>query len=206
VRLLFGLILAGLIVAFLIEIAAVGGAWMLHRDGRIDDEIAWLERMRPLLVWDRTIDSQIDKLYRDRIEQALLAGRIEPAVQALRLARAHAGNSTKDPKLVSLGIETFTRASDKVQQMGRLSRAADWDDSLFVFAIRAPEPRHRYAALAAFTEGLDLRVRDSQPCAALARVEWAKRGLGGEVPGMANNVEEDLAVQCNQTRRHGGVR
>ncbi len=75
---------------------------------------------------------------------------------------------------------------------------------LFVLAIRSPAPHQRYMALAGFMEGLDLRVRDGKPCAALARVQWAKRGLGGVVPGMGTNVGEDLAMQCAQQRARAG--
>jgi hypothetical protein len=81
--------------------------------------------------------------------------------------------------------------------------AADWNDSLFVFAIRAADERHRLSAAAAFIEGLDLRARAGQPCAAVARIEWAKRGLHGEVPGLQASVEEDLRKQCGQSGRRG---
>ena len=56
-------------------------------------------------------------------------------------------------------------------------------------------------ALPRFMEGLDLRVRDGKPCAALSRVQWAKRGLGGVIPGVGMNLEEDLTMQCAQQRR-----
>jgi hypothetical protein len=80
--------------------------------------------------------------------------------------------------------------------------AADWDDSLFVFAVRAPQPHHRFAAVAAFVEGLDLRSRAGDPCAALDHVEWAKKGLGGQIPGFQPSVEEDLQIQCPRSRRN----
>lgn len=187
-----------LVACVLVQAAAVGGSWWLHRQGRLEDEIAWLEGFRPFLSWERGLDAQIDKLYRDRIRIELGGEGVDRALHALRLARARAKarGVTPDPELMALGIETYTHAADRLEAHGRLSLAADWDDSLFVFAIRAAEPRHRYAALAAFLEGLDLRVRDGQPCAALARLTWAKRGLGGDVPGLQPSVEQDLATQC----------
>ena len=195
-----GLVLAACVLA---QAAAVGGSWWLHRQGRLEDEIAWLQAFKPMLPWERGLDAQIDKLCRDRIRRELGAEGVDGAVHALRLARARARalGARPDPELMALGIETLTRAADRLESHGRLSLAADWDDSLFVLAIRAPEPRHRYAGLAAFLEGLDLRVRDGQPCAALARIAWAKKGLGGEVPGLQPNVEEDLSVQCFGSRR-----
>ena len=189
----------------LVQLAAACGAWWLHSQARVDDEIAWLEGLEPVLVWDVGLESRIGGLYRQRIQGELSQGRLDRAAHALRLARARAKSlgNPRDDALMALGIETFTRAADRLEGHGQLSLAADWDDSLFVLAVRAPEPRHRYAALAAFIEGLDLRTRDGKPCAALSRVEWAKRGLGGQVPGLQANVEEDLRLQCNLSRRTG---
>jgi hypothetical protein len=197
-------VVAVLSLAVLIEVVAIGGAWVMHRQGKIDDEIAWLEAMRPILVWDRAVEGQIDRLYRERIRRELDSDRLDRAVHALRLARGRARSQgiKPDPDLTSLGIETFTRAADRVEAHGQLERAADWDDSLFVFAVRAQEPHHRFAAVAAFVEGLDLRVRAGKPCSALDRVAWARRGLGGEIPGFQQNVEEDLTNQCRSARRN----
>ncbi|HET9325789.1 MAG TPA: hypothetical protein VFQ05_03375 [Candidatus Eisenbacteria bacterium] len=191
-------------VAILIEVVAIGGAWLLHRQGKIADEIAWLEGLQPIMVWDRALEGQIDRLYRERVRAELDADRLDRAVHALRLARGRALSRglKPDPDLTSLGIETFTRAADRVEAHGQLKGAADWDDSLFVFAVRAQEPHHRFAAVAAFVEGLDLRVRAGDPCGALSRVEWARRGLGGEIPGFQPNVEEDLLTQCRAARRN----
>jgi hypothetical protein len=198
------LVIGVLVVAFLIEATAVGGAWWLHAQGRYDDEIRWLEGMRPVLAWDKALDSQIDRLYRERVRRELDADRLDRAVHALRLARARSLSRGLKPDrdLTSLGIETFTRAADRMEAHGRHSLAADWDDSLFVFAVRAELPHHRFAAVAAFVEGLDLRVREGKPCAALARVEWARRGLGGEIPGFQPSVEEDLRIQCRRPRQN----
>lgn len=201
----FVVLLAALAAAVLLtEAVAVGGAGWLHSQARYDDEIAWLEALQPVLVWDPALDLQIGKLYRDRVRRELDQGRVDRAVSALRLARARARSRGEKPgkDLMALGIEAFTRAADRMEARGLLSVAAAWDDSLFVLAVRAPEPHHRYAALAAFMEGLDLRVRNGEPCAALARVEWARRGLGGQIPGFQPSVEEDLANQCRQARRH----
>jgi len=193
----------GVMVA--LEAAAVGGAWWLHRQGRYDDEIAWLEGLQPLLVWDRGLDAQIGKLYRGRVRHRLLADRLDRAVIGMRAARAraHARGEKPDRELIALGIETYTRAADRMEARGRLAAAAAWDDSLFVLAVRAPEPQQRSAAISAFLESLDLRVRDGKPCRAVAQVEWAKRGLGGEIPGFQPSVEEDLRDRCRRSRRRG---
>jgi hypothetical protein len=191
-------------IAIAIEVAAVGGAWWLHRQGRVDDEIAWLETLRPVMPWDRAVEGQIDKLRIERVRRELDADRLDRAVHAFRLARARAKSRglERDPDLTAMGIETFTRAADRMEAIGRPDLAADWDDSLFVFAVRATQPHHRFAAVAAFVEGLDLRVRAGDPCGAYDRVLWAKRGLGGEIPNFQTSVEEDLAHQCRGARRN----
>lgn len=198
-----GIVLVSLLALCLVlEAVAIGGAWWLHRRARYEEEIAWLEGLRPVLVWDSGLDLQIGKVYRDRIRRDLDAGLLEPAVLALREARARLGHAAEklDTELMALGIETFTRAADRMEARGMLEAAAAWDDSLFVMAIRSPEPHHHYAALAAFQEGLDLRVRAGEPCRALARVEWAKRGLGGQIPGFQPTIEDDLRRQCGEGR------
>jgi hypothetical protein len=111
-----------------------------------------------------------------------------------------------DDELVSLGVEVCTRAADRLERNGRLSAAADWNDSLFVLAVRAGDERMRIAAVAAFVEGLDLRTRDGQPCAAVARVEWARRGLGGEIPGFSQAMQSDLEARCTRARMGGRAR
>ncbi len=184
----------------------IGRAWWLHRAGRIDDEITWLETTRALAPFELGLDAQLARLDRERVRLALDHGELAAAVQAFRTARskARAAGHLDEPELTALGIECFTRAADHLEKLGHLSGAADWDDSLFVLAIRAREPHHRFAAVAAFQEGLDLRVRDGQPCAALARVEWARRGLGGTVPGLAPGTEDDLRRRCGAARGAGG--
>lgn len=202
---LVGLLLvlvAAATAGLLAEAGAFGGAWVLHQRGLYDDEIQWLEAFRPMMPWERGVERLLARRVRDRVERALYADRLDRAAHLFQdaRARARASGGPMDQELMTLGIETYRRAADRMVKHGRLSEAADWDDSLFVLAIRAPAPHQRYMALAGFMEGLDLRVRDGKPCAALARVQWAKRGLGGVVPGMGSNVEEDLTMQCAQQR------
>jgi len=200
---LLALALALAVGALLAEACAFGGAWIFHRRGFYDDEIHWLEAFQPVMRWEKGVARLIGRREQERIERALDADRLDRAVHLFRAARgrARAAERALDPQLMSLGIETFRRASDRLVKHGRLSEAADWGDSLLVLAVRAPEPELRYAAVAGFMEGLDLRVRDGNPCAAVARVRWAKRGLGGTIPGMAPAVEEDLELQCERQRR-----
>jgi len=200
---LLSLVLVVAVAALLAEAITFGGAWYMHSRELFDDEIRWLEGCQPVMRWERGVGRLIARRERERVERALAADRIDRAVHLFQEARGQSrtGGGAMDPALVALGIETFRRASDRMAKHGRLSEAADWGDSALVLAIRSPAPDQRYAALAAFMEGLDLRVRDGKPCAALAHVQWAKRGLGGAVPGMADNVEEDLAMQCTQQRR-----
>jgi hypothetical protein len=200
---LIGFVLMLLVLALVLESVALGGAWLLRRQGKYDQEIRWLETLQPVLIWERNLDAQLDNLYRERIQRELEADRIDRAVRELRVARVRARVRGRKlgRELMAIGIEAYARASDRMERHGQLTRAADWDDSLFVFAIRAEEPHHRYAALAALLESLDLRVRTGKPCEALGRVEWAERGLGGVVPGLQENVKEDLEIQCLQSLR-----
>ena len=188
--------------ALLAEAGAFGGAWAFHQRGLYDDELRWLESFQPVMGWEHGVARLIARRERERVERVLLADRVDQAVHLFRAARARARGARRplDPDLMVLGIETFRRAADRMEKHGRLSEAADWDDSLFVLAIRAPAEQHRYAALAGFMEGLELRVRDGKPCEALSRVQWAERGLGGVIPGMASGVEGDLTRQCAQQR------
>jgi len=196
------LVIAIATAALLAEATAFGGAWLLHRQGLYDDEIRWLEGLQPLMRWEPAVAHRLVRRERERVERALAADRIDRAVHLLRAARARAraAGVPMDPDLMMLGIETFRRASDRLVKHGRLSEAADWGDSLLVLAIRAPAPEHRYAALAGFMEGLELRVRDGKPCVALAHLQWAKRGLGGVIPGLGPNVEQDLGMRCTRQR------
>ena len=199
---LLTLVLAIAVVALVAEAGAFGGAWIMHGRELYDDEIRWLQGFEPIMRWEKGVARLTARRERERIERALQSDRLDRAVQLFRAARSRVrtAGGALDTDLMMLGIETYRRAADRMAKHGRLSEAADWGDSLLVLAIRAPAPEHRYAALAGFMEGLELRVRDGKPCEALARVRWAKHGLGGAVPGMAGNVEEDLANQCAQQR------
>jgi hypothetical protein len=200
---LITLVLVIAIGALLAEAGTFGCAWFMHGHELYDDEIRWLENCQPWMRWEKGVSRLIAQRERERIERALADDRIDRAVHLFQdeRVRARTTGGVLDPALTTLGIEIFRRAADRMAKHGRLSEAADWGDSALVLAIRAPSPEQRYAALAGFMESLDLRVRDGKPCAALARVRWAKQGLGGTVPGMADNVEEDLAMQCAQQRR-----
>jgi hypothetical protein len=199
---LFALALAVALTGLLLEAAAFGGAFVLHQRSLYDDEIRWLDGFRPMMRWERGVERLAARRRSERIERALHGDRIDRAVHLFREARQTARRTGQalDPEMTALGIETFRRAANRMVRHGRLSEGANWLDSLFVLAIRAPAPHQRYVALSGFVEGLDLRVRDGKPCAALARVRWAKQGLGGAVPGMAENIEEDLAQQCRPSR------
>ena len=200
---LLALALAIAVAALLAEAGAFGGAWIIHGRGLYDDEIRWLHGFQPFMRWEKGVARQIARRERERIERALQDDRVDRALHFFRAARseARAAGGPMDPGLMMLGIEIFRRASDRMAKHGRFSEAADWGDSLLVLAIRAPAPEHRYAALAGFMEGLELRVQDGKPCAALAHLMWAERGLGGVIPGIGPNAEEDLTQKCAQQRR-----
>jgi hypothetical protein len=201
--------LAVLVAVALVEAVNLGGQVSLRMRGAIGDEIRWAEGLEPVRVWDPGRHARIDARYREWAGSELRAGRIDQAVQVVRRARARARarGERPAPGLVEIGLETYTRAADRLQRHGRLTLAADWNDTLFAFAVRDPEPRHRAAAVAAFLEGLGLRVRDGRPCDALSRVTWAKRGLGGEIPDLDPAVEASLASRCEEQQRvSGGIR
>jgi hypothetical protein len=187
----------------LVEAVNLGGEAVLRAGGRIEDEIRWLEALEPVRVWDLGRHVRIATRYRHCAESELRAGRVDRAVQVMRRARARsrARHESMDPALVRIGLEAYTQAADRMERHGRFSIAADWNDTLFVFAVRDPEPRHRAAAAAAFVEGLSLRVRDGKPCAALWRVAWARKGLGGEIPDFDPAIESSLATRCEEQRR-----
>jgi hypothetical protein len=208
VKPLLNLALVALGVIALVEAVSLAGLLVIRKGQRLDDEIRWLEGFEPIRVWDPGRHATIERRYRDRIERELRAGRLDKAVVAVRVARGRARTRGErlDPSVIELGLETYTRAADRMQRAGRFDLAADWNDSLFVFAVRDPALRVRSAATAAFIEGLGLRVRDGKPCDALARVAWAKRGLGGEIPGFDPALEEDLNLRCTKAKRGGRTR
>lgn len=201
--------LAVLVAVGLVEAVSLGGQLGLRMRGTTADEIRWMEGLEPVRVWDPGRHARIDARYREWVAGELRGGRIDQAVLAMRgaRARAHARGERPGEALVEIGLEAYTRAADRLQRHGRLSLAADWNDTLFAFAVRDPDPRHRAAASAAFLEGLGLRVKDGKPCDALARVAWAKRGLGGEIPALDASVEASLASRCEEHQRvSGGIR
>ena len=199
------LLLVALILLAILDITALAGAWSLHREGRFDEEIAWLERWEPIRIWEPGRHVVIDTRHLERIRGELMAGRLDKAASAARLARRRfrASGRANDPELLTLGVEVCTRAADRLERSGRLLEAANWNDSLFVLAVRARERRMRNAAGAAFMEALDLRIRAHRPCEALGRVEWAKRGLGGEIPGFSPRAELELRIRCERSRLGG---
>jgi hypothetical protein len=205
-----GLAFCAILVAIvLVEAVSFGGQVVFRMSGSVGDEIRWAEGLEPVRVWDPNRHARIDARYRDWVERELRAGRIDLAVQAMRRARARAKarGLKPDAALIDVGLETYTRAADRMQRHGQLSRAADWNDTLFVFAVRDPDPRHRAAASAAFLEGLGLRVKDGKPCDALSRVAWARKGLGGEIPDLDPAVEASLSARCEEQQRvSGGMR
>lgn len=200
------LILFTLMVIAALEITALAGAWSLHRDSKFEQEIAWLEAWEPFRVWEPGRHKVIDSRYLDLVRGELLAGRLDRAAAAARLARRRyrSEGRANDVELLSVSVEVCTRAADRLERNGRLIPAADWNDSLFVIAVRAPDARLRSAALAAFVEGLDLRTRAGDPCAALARVDWARRGLGGSIPGFSSRTEQELQERCARSRSGRG--
>ena len=197
---LFALFAIGVAVA-LVEAVSLGGQIGLR--GSPADEIRWLESLEPVRVWNPGRHARIDARYCSWVERELRSGHIDRAVLAMRQARARARSRGErpSPELVEIGLETYTRAADRMERHGRLSLAANWDDTLFAFAVRDPEPRRRAAAAAAFLEGLGLRVRDGKPCDALSRVTWAKKGLSGEIPDLDPALESSLAARCAEQRR-----
>ena len=196
---LFVFVLAAVVV---LGLAVPVGAWVKHQTGDLDGEIAWIEALQAYLPWASAYDAQLDTRYRERVERELRAGRLERAVLAVRAARARtrSHHRPRDPKLMELGLETYTRATDRMERGGNLAAAADWCDTAFVFAVRDADPGLREQAAAAFVEGLELRVRAGRPCEALARVDWAKRGLGGQIPGFDARNEEELRRRCARGR------
>ena len=202
-RVVLLLVLALALATLIAWCAAPAGAWWHHRSNRFAEEIAWLENSRSILPFGASIDGMIMKRRREQVERELRGGRVDRAVVEMRGLRRHMRRPgvPRDEQVMELAIETYTRASERVRQHGRLSAAADWMDTLFVFAIRDPNEDIRTAASAAFLEGLDLRVQDRQSCAALARWEWAERGLGGEVPDVSPAVKQELEQRCARERR-----
>lgn len=184
----------------------IGRAKGLEREGKVAEEIAMLREAERLVPWAGGIGDRLDDALLRQAENALQADRLDLAARGFREAwpRMKARGKAQNERVLTLAVTTFARASERLRRQGELGLAADYNDSLFAYAVRAPDALHRHAALQAFTEGLNLRVQDGKPCAALARVEWAKRGLGGVVPGLDPSIEHSLAAQCARARRMGG--
>jgi hypothetical protein len=204
-----GLVLAGAVGAvLLLEPFALGRATSLAEDGKIDEEVRLLQDAERYIPWGRAVSARLDDAMLRRAEQAMEQDRLDVAARAFREARlrARTRGRANDAHVMEVGVTMYARASERFQKHGELSTAADWNDSLFVFAVRAPLEAHRNAALAAFNEGLNLRVKDGKPCAALARVQWAEKGLGGVVPGLDPSVEQELEKLCAGQRQGSGGR
>jgi hypothetical protein len=198
-----GVILIIALGAFmLVEPYVLSRASEMDRQGRITEEIAMLREAERMVPWGANIGERLDDALLRQAEQGLQADRLDVAARGFREAwpRLKSRGKQYSDRVISLAVTTFARGSERLRRQGRLSLAADFDDSLFVYAVRAPDPLHRAAALRAFTEGLNLRVQDGKPCAALARVEWARRGLGGLIPGFDPSVERELQNQCARAR------
>ena len=202
-RVLLLLVLAIVLAMLIAWCAAPVGAAFFHMHNQFDREIVWLENIRTVLPFGGGLDGTITQRRRDQVERELRGGRVDRAVAEMRALRRHMRRPgvKRDEQVMQLGLETYTRAADRVRRHGRLSAAADWCDTLFVFAIRDPSEDIRTAASAAFLEGLDLRVQDHRSCAALARWEWAERGLGGSIPDVSPAIRGELEQRCARERR-----
>jgi len=184
----------------------IGRARALEREGKSAEEIAFLREAETMVPWGRGIGERLDDALLRQAEHGLQIDQLDVAARGFREAwpRLKSRGKAQNERVLTLAVTTFARASERLRRHGELELAADYNDSLFAYAVRAPDAIHRRAALQAFTEGLNLRVQDGKPCAALARVEWAKRGLGGVVPGLDPSIEHSLAAQCDRARRMGG--
>jgi hypothetical protein len=200
------LLLIALGAVLFVEPWVLNRASELERQGKFAQEIAMLGEAERMVPWGRGIGDRLDDAYLRQAEQGLQADRLDVAARGLREAwpRMKARGKAGSDRVMTLAVTTFARASERLQKQGRLGLAADFNDSLFVYAVRAADPMHRAAALAAFREAIQLRVQNGQPCAALARVEWAKRGLNGVIPGFDPAEEQQVANQCARARRIGG--
>jgi hypothetical protein len=197
------IVLIALGAVMLLEPYVIDRAKGLERDGKVADEIALLREAERMVPWGSGISNRLDDALLRQVEQGLQADRLDVAARGFREAwpRMKARGKAQNDRVLTVAVTTFARGADRLRRQGRLSLAADFNDSLFVYAVRAPDPLHRQAALQAFTEGLNLRVQDGKPCAALARVTWAKRGLGGAIPGLDPSIEHELAQQCSRARQ-----
>src|SRR2546422_10440029 len=100
----------------LVEAVHLGGQVGLRMSGRDGAEIRWMEGWEPVRIWDPGRHARIDRRYADWVERKLRAGRIDQAVRMMRRARARfrARGERPRPALVEIGLETYTRAADRM--------------------------------------------------------------------------------------------
>ena len=201
------IIVASLAAVFLLEPFVLNSASGLERDGNVDREVKLLTDAERFVPWSGNIKQRLDDALLRRTEQALQADRLDVAAQAWRdaWARARARGFAEEERVMQAGVTVYARSAQRLRDHGELELAADWNDSLFVFAVRAPDEMHREAALAAFVEGLAYRAEAGNACAAVGRIEWARNGLGGEIPGFDPAIEQDMRAACasEQTESRG---
>lgn len=199
-----GVILLIALGAFMmVEPYVLNRASELDRQGNFAEEIALLREAERMVPWGSRIPERLDDALLRQAEQGLQSDRLDVAARGFREAwpRMKSRGKAQDSRVMSLAVTTFARGAERLRRQGHLSLAADFDDSLFVYAVRAPDPLHRAAALRAFTEGLNLRVQDGKPCAALSRLQWARSGLGGVIPGFDPSIEQELMERCLRAKR-----
>ena len=215
--------LAILVTFALVEAMSLGGQMVFRMRGATADEIGWMEGLEPLRVWDAGRHARIDARYREWAESELRAGRVDQAVKVMRRARARlrARGERPDVALVDIGLETYTRAADRMQRHGRLSLAADWKakamESIRTTLTTTPLRLHRTEATisSATPPAREGRAGWGEYSSGREEVEvmrrgdsaWARRGLGGEIPDVDPAIERSLAARCQeQTRASGELR
>lgn len=200
------IVVAALAAVFLLEPFVLNAASGLESDGKSDQEVALLQDAEKYVPWSGRIKSRLDDALLRRTENALQADRLDQAAKAWRhaWARARARGHAGEKRVMNAGVTVYARSAQRLYEHGELELAADWNDSLFVLAVRAPIEEHREAALLAFVEGLDYRVEAGKPCAALARVQWAEKALGGLIPGFDEAIEVELDADCRKQRTKEG--
>src|SRR5262249_57583312 len=99
-----------LLVLCVLEATALIGAWLLHAHHAFGEEIAWLEGWERYRIWQPDRHATIDQLYLDRVRTELLAGRLDRAANAARLARQRFRESGRadDEELLNLAAPTAT--------------------------------------------------------------------------------------------------
>lgn len=199
------IVVAALAAVLLLEPFVLNAANGLERDGKIDEEIAMLRDAEIYVPWSGKISGRLDDALVRRTEVELQADRLDRAAHAWReaWARARARGFSTDDRVMAAGVTVYARGAQRFHDHGELALAADWNDSLFVLAVRAPVDAHRQAALSAFQEGLAFRAEAGDACGAVARVRWARKTLGGVIPGFDRQVEADLTKECSRQKAQG---